>query len=78
MRGPRPTPKDPKGKQLTTIKLPPMAQNKIATYAIQRGLSIPDAILELVADLPITPYPLVVTNDEPRQGVIADVELEAA
>ena len=57
MRGPRPVPKDPQGKKLTTIKLPPLAQNKIATYANSRGIPIPDAIVELVAHLPITPVP---------------------
>ncbi|NEZ65590.1 hypothetical protein D0962_23010 [Leptolyngbyaceae cyanobacterium CCMR0082] len=78
MRGPRPTPKDPKGTKLTTIKLAPLAQNKIATYANSKGLSIPDAILELVAHLPVTPHPLAVKKSELHQGVIADVELEAA
>ena len=72
MRGSRPIPKDPEGTKLTTIKLPPLAQNKIATYANSKGLSIPDAILELVADLPITPY-RTVKKREPHQGVIANV-----
>lgn len=81
MRGPRPVPKNPAGTKLTTIKLPPLAQNKIATYANSRGLPIHDAILELVAHLPITPVQAsipVIPNTE-HQGVIADVlPVEAA
>ena len=56
MPGPAPKPKAP-SEGMTSIRLRAADQNRLATYAITRGLSLSEAASEILASFPITYVP---------------------
>lgn len=54
MPGPAPKPRIPTD-DMTTVRLRAADQNRLATYALRKNLSLSEAIGEILATFPITP-----------------------